>query len=145
MAFIKQYWIFDKDGAWVCSINDSMDHYILPEGHIVVEDVSIIHEESKDYNLVDGKIVVTTGTSIWHSPPTRDIVAMLKLREERDKLLVDVVDRIARIYTNQNQAVPKKITDYRQALLDLPDNVVPEMDDLGNELTNVTWPDVPTD
>ena len=70
---------------------------------------------------------------------------MIMLREKRDQLLADVVDRIARIYTNQNKAVPKKITDYRQALLDLPDNVVPEVDDLGNELTNVTWPDVPTE
>ena len=136
----KQYWIFDEDGRFICTVNGSITDYQLPDGHTVVEDVQLIPDESKD-----GEIVVTAGKLIGHSPPARDIVAMIMLREKRDQLLADVVDRIARIYTNQNKAVPKKITDYRQALLDLPDNVVPEVDDLGNELTNVTWPDVPTE
>ena len=141
------YMIFNQDGKWNSSTSgsiDSEDGYALLEGQIAVES-DLVYDWTKEYTLVDGEIVVTAGTLIGHSPPARDICAMLKLREDRDRLLVDVVDKQARIYTNQNKAVPEKITDYRQTLLDLPDNVVPEIDDLGNELTNVTWPDVPTE
>tara|TARA_R110000824_G_scaffold362735_1_gene550702 strand:+ start:489 stop:869 length:381 start_codon:yes stop_codon:yes gene_type:complete len=69
-------------------------------------------------------------------------VAMDIMRKDRNRLLVEVVDTKARIYTNQNLEVPKSILDYRQALLDLPETASPELDSDGN-LTGVTWPTIP--
>ena len=140
----NQYFIFNQDGKWNSSINDSLENYVLLEGQISVES-DLVYDWTKVYTLVDGEIVVTAGTEVWHSPPPIADVAMAKLREERNKLLEDVVDRIARIYTNQNKAVPQDVLDYRQTLLDMPDNVVPELDDSRNEFTNFTWPEEPTE
>lgn len=69
-------------------------------------------------------------------------VALDIMRKDRNRLLVEVVDTKARIYTNQNLEVPKSILDYRQALLDVPENNTPELDEDG-QLTGVTWPTEP--
>jgi hypothetical protein len=69
-------------------------------------------------------------------------VAMDIMRKERNRLLVEVVDTKARIYTNQNLEVPKNILDYRQTLLDITANATPELDEDG-QLTGVTWPTKP--
>ena len=141
------YWIFNQDGKWNSTTSgpiDSEDGYGLQEGQIAVES-DLVYDLTKEYTLVDGEIVVTVGTLPGHSPPPMADIAMFKLRDERNKLLEDVVDRIARIYTNQNKPVPQDVLDYRQTLLDMPDNVVPELNDLGTEFTNFTWPEEPTE
>ena len=144
MAGIKQYMIFDKDGEWRFSVEDSLDDYEIPEDYQIVEDNRKM-DFTMAYTLVDGKVVEKKGTLPGHSPPPEAEVAMFKLRIERDRLLIDEVDRMSRIYTNQNKDVPKKIIDYRQELLDFPDNADPKIDSKTHELTNVTWPDVPTE
>jgi len=142
----KFYYVFDSAGKFCFSIFDTPDglntEEIKEKNQTVVE-TELVYDFANDYTLVDGEIVVKKGTTPGHSAPPKEEVAMLRLRHERNRLLVDVVDRISRIYTNQNKAVPQNVIDYRQELLDLPQNVVPEVDDLGNELTNVTWPDEP--
>ena len=144
----KFYYVFNSDGKFVFSLSETQDGLntaeVEKEGQSVVE-TELVYDFTKDYTLVDGEIVVSAGTTPGHSAPPEEEVAMLRLRHERNRLLVDVVDRISRIYTNQNKAVPQNVIDYRQELLDIPDNVVPELDDQNNELTNVTWPDEPVE
>ena len=145
MAAEKTFWIFDKDGDWRFTAHNSIEDMEIPADHTVVQDNSRKHDWTKAYTLVDGKIVEAAGTLPGHFPPPEAEVAMFKLREERDRLLEDVVDKRSKIYYNQNKTVPKELTDYRQALLDLPDGANPILDDKGNEITNVDWPEIPTE
>ena len=62
---------------------------------------------------------------------------MYRLREERDKLLLET-DWCA----SSDLTITQEQKDYRQALRDLPETASPELDSDGN-LTGVTWPPKP--
>ena len=48
------------------------------------------------------------------------IPADWQMRLQRNRLLVDNVDKSMRNYLHSGKAVPQSLIDYRQALLDLP-------------------------
>ena len=62
------------------------------------------------------------------------------LREERKVKLTELVDEPARVYLNQNLAIPQSILDTRQTLLDLPTTSTPTIDENG-VLVGVDWPE----
>lgn len=64
------------------------------------------------------------------------------MRKERYGKLIDEVDKPMRNYLHSGQPIPQSLIDHRQALLDVPENNVPEIDEDGN-LTGVTWPNKP--
>ena len=64
------------------------------------------------------------------------------MRRERFGKLADEVDKPMRNYLHSGQAIPQNLINYRQALLDVPENSTPAFDGDG-ELTGVTWPTKP--
>ena len=71
-----------------------------------------------------------------------ELPAEYQLRKKRYGLLIDNVDIPIRNYIHSGRAIPQALIDYRQALLDVPENNTPELDSDGN-LTGVTWPEKP--
>ena len=65
-----------------------------------------------------------------------------RMRKERDMLLLQYVDIKMRDYLHSGQAIPQAWIDYRQAVLDVPQNNTPEIDE-NEELINITWPTKP--
>jgi hypothetical protein len=65
-----------------------------------------------------------------------------EMRKKRYGLLIDNVDIPIRNLLHSGQTVPQNLIDYRQALLDVPENNTPELDEDG-ELTGVDWPTKP--
>ena len=66
----------------------------------------------------------------------------VRMRRDRDLLLQEYVDITMRGYLHSGQSIPQNLIDYRQALLDVPQNNTPEVnEDL--ELINVNWPTKP--
>ena len=70
------------------------------------------------------------------------IPADWQMRLQRNRLLVDNVDKSMRNYLHSGKAVPQSLIDYRQALLDLPENNTPKLNQDG-ELIGVNWPTKP--
>ena len=65
-----------------------------------------------------------------------------RMRRDRDMLLLQYVDIKMRSYLHSGQAIPQDWIDYRQAVLDVPQNNTPELnEDL--ELININWPTKP--
>lgn len=64
------------------------------------------------------------------------------MRRERHILLYENVDIPMRNLLHSGKAVTQELIDYRQALLDVPENNTPKLDEDGN-LTGVTWPTKP--
>ena len=67
---------------------------------------------------------------------------MRLLRIERNQKLAETDWVVIRAYS-QKQDVPEDWTNYMQALRDLPETAEPQLDSQGN-LTNITWPELPT-
>ena len=68
---------------------------------------------------------------------------MKKLREERNKKLLET-DKYATIdYPHPSEEVKQAWITYRQELRDLPTTATPQLDENG-ELTNITWPTPPS-
>ena len=69
---------------------------------------------------------------------------MKKLREERDKKLLET-DKYTSIpdWPHPSEEVKQAWVTYRQALRDLPSTSTPQLDE-NSELTNVTWPTLPS-
>ena len=65
-----------------------------------------------------------------------------EMRKMRYGLIIDNVDKPMRNYLHNGQTVPQNLIEYRQALLDVPENNTPTLDSDGN-LTGVTWPTKP--
>ena len=64
------------------------------------------------------------------------------MRKERHGLLIENVDIPMRNLLHAGQVIPQELIDYRQSLLDIPENNTPELDSDGN-LIGVTWPTKP--
>ncbi len=65
-----------------------------------------------------------------------------QMRFERNRLLVENVDIPMRNLLHSGQTISQDLINYRQALLDVPENNTPTLDSDGN-LTGVTWPTKP--
>ena len=68
---------------------------------------------------------------------------MKKLREERDKKLLETDKYSITDWPHASEEVKQAWITYRQELRDLPSTSTPELDENGN-LTNVTWPTPPS-
>lgn len=68
---------------------------------------------------------------------------MKKLREERDKKLLETDKYSITDWPHASEEVKQAWITYRQELRDLPSNSIPSLDENGN-LTNVTWPTPPS-
>ena len=64
------------------------------------------------------------------------------MRKERHVLLIENVDIPMRNYLHSGKAIPQSLLDYRQELLDIPQNNTPKLNKDG-ELTGVNWPTKP--
>ena len=64
------------------------------------------------------------------------------MRKERHGLLIENVDIPMRNYLHSGKAIPQSLLDYRQELLDIPQNNTPKLNKDG-ELTCVNWPTKP--
>ena len=64
------------------------------------------------------------------------------MRKERHGSLIENVDIPMRNYLHSGKAIPQSLLDYRQELLDIPQNNTPKLNKDG-ELTGVNWPTKP--
>jgi len=71
-----------------------------------------------------------------------DLPAPARMRMYRDGKLAEEVDIPMRNFLHSGHAIPQDLIDHRQALLDVPENNTPELDE-DDELTGVTWPTKP--
>lgn len=65
------------------------------------------------------------------------------LRKKRNKKLFDTDYRIVSDFPHPSEEIKQSWLDYRQALRNLPSTASPQLDENG-ELTNVTWPTIPS-
>ena len=98
--------------------------------------------------LVNGILVPLTATDIAEFEQQEKIWqdqaydrALRRLREKRNQLLAETDWIITKGLEQEIDLTEWKT--YRQSLRDLPETQEPKLDDQGN-LTNVTWPEVPT-
>ena len=68
---------------------------------------------------------------------------MKKLREERDKKLLETDKYSINDWPHASEEVKQAWVTYRQTLRDLPTTATPQLDSNG-ELTNITWPTPPS-
>ena len=72
-----------------------------------------------------------------------ELTALDRMRMYRNGKLAEEVDIPMRNLLHSGQSVSQDLIDHRQALLDVPENNTPELDEDG-ELTGVTWPEKPS-